>query len=177
MSGEYPTAGNGVSGSTVGTPRSGFVSYLLCSIREGFREGIYAGTRWLQSSTFNMGSALQNSHVVSEYLSKERQAGHVLGLVEGPLRDSVHLNRFGVIPKPHQPGKWCLIVDLSHPHGASVNEGVDGVLCFLTYASVDDAVELIVEAGRGAILAKLNMQSACRIIPVHLEDRPLLGMK
>ena len=34
----------------------------------------------------------------------------------------VHLNRFGVIPKSSQPGKWRLIVDLSHPEGKSVIE-------------------------------------------------------
>ena len=26
---------------------------------------------------------------------------------------SIHISRFGVIPKPHQPGKWRLITDLS----------------------------------------------------------------
>ena len=32
----------------------------------------------------------------------------------------LQINEFGVIPKPHQPGKWMLIVDLSHPPGTSV---------------------------------------------------------
>ena len=43
-----------------------------------------------------------------------------LGLVLGPFKkDSldVHINRFGVIPKQHQQGKWMLIVDLSNPSG------------------------------------------------------------
>ena len=45
----------------------------------------------------------------------------------GPVDNtSVHLyiNRFGVIPKPNRPGEWRLIVDLSHPDDASVNDGI-----------------------------------------------------
>ena len=34
------------------------------------------------------------------------------------------MNRFGVIPKSGQSGKWWLIVDLSHPVGRSVNDVV-----------------------------------------------------
>ena len=31
----------------------------------------------------------------------------------------------GVIPKKGQPDKWRLLVDLSYPGGASVNDGID----------------------------------------------------
>ena len=89
----------------------------------------------------------------------------------------VHTNRFGVIPKPNQPGKWCLIVDLSHPDGASINDGVDSTLCSLKYASEDDAVRLIGVAGEGTLIAKLDIQSAYCNVPVHPDDRPLLGME
>ena len=51
----------------------------------------------------------------------------------GPLVESVlptpHINGFGIIPKPHQPGKYRLIVDLPHPRGASVNDGIERELC------------------------------------------------
>ena len=96
----------------------------------------------------------------------------------GPLAAGsipLHINRFGVIPKPHQPGKWRLIVDLSHPAGQSVNDGIQPELCSLAYASVDDAVALIVGLGKGTMLAKLDLESAYRIVPVHPDDRRLLG--
>ena len=157
-------------------PDHAFVSYLVEGIRHGFHVGL-GGTVSLRSAKRNMGSAVQNAEVVSEYLAKERLAGRVLGPVARVVRDSVHLNRFGVIPKPHQPGKWHLIVDLSHPKGASVNDGVSRELCSLTYASVDDAAKLVLEAGHGAILAKLDVQSAYRNVPVHPDDRALLGME
>ena len=80
----------------------------------------------------------------------------------------------GVIPKKHQPGKWRLIVDLSSPSGASVNDFIDPSLCSLTYASVDDAAEFVLRSGRGTLL---DIKSAYRNIPVHPGDRHLLGIR
>ena len=98
----------------------------------------------------------------------------------GPFKKgslNVHVNRFGVIPKPHQPGKWRLVVDLSDPSGGSINNGVDPILYSLSYKIVDDAVRVILHKGRGTLLAKLDLESAYRILPVHLDDRSLLGME
>ena len=157
-------------------PDREYVGYLVQGIRHGFHIG-YMGGHALQPSKRNMGSARQNPQVVSDYLRKERQAGRVLGPVDLEVGHSVHTNRFGFIPKPYQPGKWRLIGDLSHPSGTSVIDGVSRELCSLTYASVDDAVKLILDCGPGAILAKLDVQRAYRNVPVHPDDRPLLGMK
>ena len=49
----------------------------------------------------------------------------------------------GLILKPHQPRKWRLIVDLSSPCGASLNDVISSELCHLHYASVLDAASLI----------------------------------
>ena len=124
-------------------------------------------------------SAMQNPSVVSDYTSKEKALGRIIGPL-GPDALStldVQVNRFGVIPKPHQPGRWRLILDLSHPKGSSVNDGIEPDLCLLTYASIDDAVELVLRKGKGTRLAKLDLQSAYWIVPVHPQDRHLLGMK
>ncbi len=88
----------------------------------------------------------------------------------------MHINRFGVIPKPHQPGKWRLITDLSNPKGGSVNDGISRSLCSMAYSSVDQAVQCIIRLGRGAVLAKFDLESAYRAVPVHPQDRMLLGM-
>ena len=116
-------------------------------------------------------SAEQNPEVVDQYLRKEKEAGRVVGPLPQHIA-GLHVSRFGVIPKPHQPGKWRLIVDLSHPKGASVNDGIDPELCSLVYTSVDEAVNRVLQRGRGALLAKIDIVSAYRIIPVHPHDRP-----
>ena len=66
---------------------------------------------------------------------------------------------------------------LSYPPGHSVNDGVDPHLCSLMYASVDQAASIILGLGHLSVLAKLDVASAYRIIPVHPEDQHLLGMK
>ena len=101
----------------------------------------------------------------------------MFGLAQGDQIDGLHVSRFGVIPKKNQPGKWRLITDLSSPDGASVNNGIDPAFCSLVYASIDDAAAHILTLGRGTLLAKLDIKSAYRTVPVHPDDRPLLAVK
>ena len=69
--------------------------------------------------------------------------------------DKVHRNPFGVIPKPKQPGKFCLIVDLTAPQKASVNDGTDAMLCSLEYTSVEQAAKLVKCLGSASLWALL----------------------
>lgn len=82
----------------------------------------------------------------------------------------------GLIPKPHQPGKFRLIADLSTPVGKSVNDGISRDYCSLKYASVDDAVFMARALGRGAKLVKIDLKDAYRLIQVHPDDYHLLGV-
>lgn len=98
----------------------------------------------------------------------------------GPLSQdqlpSVQISKVGVIPKS-TPGQWRLIVDLSSPEGASVNDGVAEELCSLSYVTVDDAAKEVLRLGTGSLLAKVDVKSAYRTVPVHPDDRWLLGMQ
>jgi hypothetical protein len=98
----------------------------------------------------------------------------------GPFSASVqvslhpcHVNRFGVIPKGRNTGKWRLITDLLFPPRLSVNDGIDRDLCSLAYTSVDKVAEVIAELPLGALLAKIDIESAYRLVPVHSLDHPL----
>ena len=96
--------------------------YLLSGIKEGFRIG-FDHSRWpnlLCPAQRNMGSAKANPEVVQRYIDTEMQAGRLIP-VDGRKRQ-IHISSFSVILKRQQPGKWRLIVDLSAPHGFSVNE-------------------------------------------------------
>ena len=160
-------------------PDGEFKEFLLSGIVEGFRIGFNYTQSECRSAKRNMLSAMQNPSVVSDYLSKERSLGRVIGPLDTEALNilNVQVNRFGVIPKPHQPGRWRLILDLSHPRGKSVNHGIEPELCSLTYASIEDAVGMVLRKGKGTNLAKLDLESAYRIVPVHPQDRHLLGMK
>ena len=87
----------------------------------------------------------------------------------------MHVSKFGVIPKNHQQGKWHLIVDLSSPAGKSV-DGIPSDLCSLTYIRLEQVVQRVVDLGIGAKMAKFDVQSAYWLVPVHPEDRYLLGV-
>ena len=60
--------------------------------------------------------------VIDEYLEKGKGLGRLLGpFPESVEIPSLHINRFGIVPKGHSTGKWRLITDLSYPPGQSVN--------------------------------------------------------
>ena len=58
-----------------------------------------------------------------------------------------------------------------------MNDGIEKELCSLKYSSVEMAVKWIIQLGPGALMAKLDIESAYRIVPVHPDDRHLLGMR
>jgi hypothetical protein len=82
-----------------------------------------------------------------------------------------------VIPKRNQEGKWRLILDLSSPTGNSVNDGIPKDKFSVQYMHVDDIINAVMELGRGALIAKFDIQNAYRIVPIHPDDRHLLGMQ
>ena len=121
-------------------------------------------------------SALLHPPMVEHYLQSERAAGRILGPLDQSAVLGLHTSRMDVVPKGHMPGKWRLITDLSFPEGASVNDGIDPELCSLQYTSVERVARVAQQWGPHALLAKVDIKSAYRLVPVHLDDRPLLGL-
>lgn len=157
-------------------PDQAFASYLAQGLQEGFRIG-FNYEKSCSPAWRNMISARENPAVVREYIVEECQLGRLVPVpIETLTTASVQLSPFGVIPKRGQPGRWRLIVNLSSPEGASVNDGIDSLLTSLHYASVDDAVSTIQALGAGTMMAKLDLKAAYRNVSVHPADRPLLGM-
>ena len=159
-------------------PDKEFVQFLVNGIREGFRIGYNYSGHSCKSSSRNMVSARQHPEPIQRYLATEMAKGRIIGPVAPIVQGGrIQISRFGVIPKPHQPGKWRLITDLSSPEGFSVNDGITPQLCSVSYSSVDDAVQAVGRLGKGALLAKFDLENAYRLVPVHPVDRLLLGMK
>ena len=97
--------------------------------------------------------------------------------METPPFSYLQISRFGVIPKKNKINTWRLILDLSFHLGHSVNDGIDKNDFPVCYAKVDDAIRLIVKLGKDALLAKVDIKNAYRIVPIHSDDCYLLGMK
>ena len=92
-----------------------------------------------------------------------------------PPFSQFRISPLGVVPTK-TPGSYRLIHHLSYPRGASVNDGIAPEHSAVSYSRIDDAVGLIKQCGRGCFLAKTDIESAFRIIPIHPGDYCLLGM-
>ena len=160
--------------SLVAHPDQRFRAYLVDGLRYGFRVG-FNYQQECRKSPQNMQSALDQPQVVRDYLATECSEGRVLGPLPPADFPYVHTSRFGVIPKG-STGKWRLILDMSSPEGMSVNDGIREAPCSLAYVSVEDAAKGVMAKGRGALMAKVDVQSAYRNVPIHPEDRWLMGM-
>ena len=156
-----------------GHPDREFVAYITGGIRSGLCVGFQCGAVACQSRERNMQSAQQCRVKVAEFLALECAAGRILGPFDPGLVPTVHINSLGAVPKS-TPGKYRLIVDLSSPEGYSVNDGIEGALCSLSYVSVESRQccgWAEVRPLGGALLAKVDIRSAYRNIPIHPNDR------
>ena len=154
-------------------PDADFRRFIVTGLTHGFRIGFDCGHP-LRSALRTRPSAEAHTAVVEEYLTRERNAGRLIG----PLPAAgLHASRVGVIPKGHTPGKWRLITDLSFPPGYSVNDGIDPGLCSMSYITVEGVAETLASLGAGALMAKADIEAAYRLIPVHPDDRSLLAVQ
>jgi len=157
-------------------PDREFAEYITRGLTQGFRIGFRYQDQVCRSARSNMQSGGKNPLVFFDYLRSETEAGMLIGPLERMAVPGLHINHFGVIPKSQQPGKWQIIVGLSHPRKHSVNDGVLKEYCSLKYPSVDDTMRVILAVGPGTQLVKFDIKSAYRIVPVHPSDHLLLGI-
>ena len=122
-----------------------------------------------------MRSVSKHRNVTEKYIGGECAAKRVLDQFHRSHFPHVHVSPFGVIPKS-EPGKWRLILDLSSPEGGSINDGISKELRSLSYMSIDDVAARVVRLGRRPLMAKFDLKSVYWNIPVHPDDRWLLGM-
>ena len=120
-----------------------------------------------------MHSATIHQDVIDEYL---KQLGNILGPFPKVTAPAIHINHFVVIPKKHQAGRWRLITELSFPEGSSINDEIDSNACSLTYITVQEVAHRAISMGKGSWLAKIDIKSAYRLVPVSPLDRMWLGM-
>ena len=158
-------------------PHQELVQFFTTGISNGFRIGFSQSKFFqLKRARKNIQSADLHKQVVDSYLQEELSTGRVAGPFPNSLVPHGQINRFGVIQKHHKPDSWRLIIDLSHPHNHSINDGIPSSLCSIKYITIDDAIHQILSLGRGTMMAKIDIKSAFRLLPVHPADRHLLMM-
>ena len=148
--------------------------YLLNGFTNGFSIQCLLSPSHLESP--NLKSAVDNPSAVNAKLTKEIDAGRIAGPFEFPPFPQFIISPLGLVPKK-TPSEFRLIHHLSFPRGSSVNDGIPRDFSSVHYASTDDAISLIKQLGSGCFMAKTDIASAFRIIPIHPHDFRLLGMK
>ena len=154
-------------------PDRRFAEYILTGIRQGFCIG-FNRMQTLQNATSNLPNQVPS--VISEYLAREVSLNRMIKLPSGIWPSGTHISSVGVIPKKNKPGKWRLTVDLSSPSGHSINDGISPERSSLSYTSVDHLTSMILLEGQGSFMVKADIKEAYRMVPIHPQDQPLLGI-
>ena len=153
-------------------PDRAWVSWLLHGMKYGVKIG-YDGPRSLIKAK-NLPSAYKHPHIIDAELAKECAAGRILGPLSSSPFPTLHCSGLGAVPKKN--GKWRMIMHLSAPTGQSINDHISKEQYSLQYSSVEDAVKILTALGKGALMAKVDLKSAFRVVPVHSTDWDLLGI-
>jgi hypothetical protein len=155
----------------------GYNVSLIPFLVSGFHEGFplhYTGSCWSFLSK-NLLSALSNPLAVDAKICKELAASCLAGPFIDPPFQEFRVSPLGIVPNK-VPGQFRLIHHLSYPHRVSVNDGIAEEHSSVSYSTLDDAIELIKQLGPGCFFKKNDIQSALRLLPIHLNDYPLLGI-
>ena len=107
-------------------------------------------------------------------LAKEVSSGHTAGPFPSPRIPNLQCSPLGVVPK--KDGTWRLIVDLSSPHGSSVNDYISKEDFTLHCAAFDQAPSLVACHTKDSLMVKLNLKHAFQLCPVCPDNRELLGI-
>lgn len=141
----------------------------------GFRDGFHVPhvmSPW-KHPIRNPKSADQNPQFLDQYICKELSAGRIVG----PFSSLPHhciVYPLGLVPK-HEAGAFRVIHDLSFPKGRGVNDLISNHLMSVSYEDFEFVISLIRQVGAGALIAKVDIQNAFRIMPIHVSDIHLFG--
>lgn len=145
---------------------------LLNGFKEGFHLN-YNGPR-VSFTAKNLISADMYKEETLSKLTKEVQLGRMLGPFNVKPISNLRVSPIGLVPKPDNG--WRLITHLSYPNKQGVNDFIDEDLCKVRYTSFDSVVDMISALGRSALIAKVDISQAFRLLRVNPEDFDLLGI-
>ena len=133
----------------------------------------------LLSTEKNHSSAQQFPRDIEAYLDNEVTYNAMYGpFHKKPI--SMHISPLMTREKPGSDNRRT-IVDLSWPHGSSVNHGVERnkylqAYYHLSYPSVDHIVDYLKPLGPGALIYKVDISRAFRHLRIDPGDLDLLGL-
>lgn len=142
----------------------------------GFKDGFILPTFLEQGCKLvsNLKSVDDMHEVVREKILKEIQEGRFEGHFSSPPFINFRISPLDIVPKK-DPNSVRLIHHLSYPVGDSLNDQISEDMALVMYASFEDALVQLRRLGPGALLAKANIKSAFRLLPIHQDCFNSLG--
>ena len=148
-------------------------------ISDGLANGFIFHFDGLQCPITSKNSKMANLH--SEAVDNKIQEEIGLGRIAGPYHTPPFTN-FKASPlslrEKSTPGSFRLLHNLSYPYDtSSVNGGIDQAHKTVKYATVQTAIKVINKLGKGCFMAKADIKSAYRLIPINPSHFHLLGFR
>ena len=137
--------------------------------------------QYLVSTFQNHKSARDFPADIEHYIKTELGFAALVGPFEGPPVVYTHLSPLMTRPKKDASFRR-VIMDLSWPDGASINDGVDSNIYVdgparITLPTVDFMEARLLSLGRGAYMYKTDLARGYRQLRVDPNDWPLLGFQ
>lgn len=158
-----------------GHPDRTLVNQLCHNLRHGACIG-YTGPR-VPRFCKNLPTALAQPDIVTSNLAKEVALGRIAGPYDSPPFPNFQVSPIGLVPKKHS-SKFRTIFHLSFPKSGatSINHFISKEDHSLQYITIDNAIKGIQSLGQGCFLAKTDIESAFRLIPLKPKDYELFGI-
>jgi hypothetical protein len=148
--------------------------FLVDGFTEGFR--IPIEENWIPQHSTNHASSKQQSNIIGNDIQHELDKGRIAGPFDSPPFSHMFISPIGMVPKK-EPGKFRRIHDLSCPLNYSVNSGIPQELCHVQYETLDNVTNYVLYYGPGCYLAKCDIETAFRVLPLHPSSYPLMGFE
>ena len=147
--------------------------FLIDGFKHGFKipfHGTLAQTIAPNSRTIN-----QSPQAVLDNITTELQAGKIAGPFDEPPLPFYRSSPIALVPKKDSQ-KFRTIHNLSYPYkSGSVNEGISAQDSTVQYSTFSDAIRKLNNLPPRAFLAKSDIRSAFRLVPIHPDSYHLLG--
>lgn len=116
--------------------------------------------------------------LLHDKIQDEVMKGRIIGPIQGDLIKKLMVSPAQVIPKADS-AKLRMIFNLSQPVGHSVNDNIKQEAKSVTYCSVTDVVNWIMnhKPKDTWFMAKVDLTDAYRIVPIKKAEWTLLGMQ
>ena len=144
---------------------------ILADVRGGAEIGCKGHFRNPSKST-NAPSALEEGEKVTDAIASWVKKGYVYGPVD-IMEVPPNAKFSGMMTRPKPNGSVIVILNLSAPKGASVNDGIDNNEFPATMSSTWQWVKALHKAGRGCLICKVDWSDAYKHLTVSLRDTDL----